>query len=204
MLDTDRTPPRRLTSAGIDPAGAGPEALSPKPAPDNVRTIPPWESLAALAGAFRDRARDLAPYSRAAAAAWHEAAARVLDALGAADDEVLTIVEAAREAGWSYEGLRRRVMRDPALNAGTARAPAVTRRQLRALGRGRHARPGIGMLHGPHPRMETKGFASDAPAGSPTRPAAPGAAAASPSSPTRLAAIVGSAVASRRRSRRSA
>lgn len=164
--------------AHTHPAGANP--------PDEVsRGREAWAAFHELTRQYRDRADVVAPYARAAARAWRDAAALLEAALVAADDAVLSIAAAAREGGWSYEGLRRRVARDPALNAGTARAPRITRAALRRLGSGRGA-----VAPGAIPARDAERATSEA---------ARGAAPTSPSAgPSRIAAIVASAVDSRR------
>jgi hypothetical protein len=158
--------------------------------------------LADLPEVFRAHARFLAPYAPGAAAAWLEAAQLLAGALVGSDNEPLTIATAAAEAGWTYEGLRRRVTRDPTLNVGSARAPRITRRVLRALGGGRGSRS---TLPGPVTSGGVGAFGEAVSRGRSAPPRAsvsPGAAAASPSAePTRLAAIVESAVARRQVSR---
>lgn len=171
----------RRDTAGRDTARHPASAPAPRhPDPATMATPEQPTTLTGLAPLFLERAALLAPYARGAAAAWREAAGLLARALAAADDKVLTIAGAAREAGWSYEALRRRVVADPALNAGVTRAPRITRRALRALGPGR------------------AGATASRPA--PARPdRAGGAVPASPNAgPTRLALIAGEAVARRR------
>lgn len=83
---------------------------------------------------FRREAERASPYSRAAARAWRWAADELERSLAARLDEVLSISAASAESGWSYEALRRRVVGEPALNAGTPGAPAIRRRDLQRLG----------------------------------------------------------------------
>lgn len=98
------------------------------------------DALRELPKAFRLKADDLEPYAPPAAVAWREAAEVLEEALEAALDDLLPIAEAADEFGWTYEGLRRRVRADEELNSGAPNAPAVRRRDMLALGRGRGPR----------------------------------------------------------------
>jgi hypothetical protein len=143
--------------------------------------------LEQLPAVFRDRAQILAPYAPGAATAWRDAADLLSAALAAASDVCLSVAAAAREGGWSYEGLRRRVARDVVLNAGTAGAPLITRRSLLAIGPGRTSRGGAARGRPAQAATATR-TATDG-----------GAAATSPTAPpARIVAISAAAVASRR------
>lgn len=99
-------------------------------------------SPAELLTVWRDRARELAPYSAPAAAAFTRAAEELEASLQAMDGEALTLDQAAAESGLSKDHLRHLVARGRIPNAGRPRAPRIARRDLPR--RPGHARPGPG------------------------------------------------------------
>lgn len=63
--------------------------------------------FADLSTAWRDRAAVLSPYAPAASHAWHEAASELERAVALYDNEVLSLIDAAAECGYSVAQLRR-------------------------------------------------------------------------------------------------
>lgn len=128
-----------------------------------------------LTDAFRQRAALLAAHAPSSALAFEEAASWLEKCLEAHLNETMSIAAAAREAGWSYEGLRRRVAGDRRLNAGTPRNPRIRRRDLLALGPGRGSRPTTARARQPEPAPAAGIHIRDAHAVKPTAlPAGPG------------------------------
>ena len=89
---------------------------------------------------IRRRATELAGYQDAAARAFQEAATIADEEVRSYLNQKLKIKTAAREYGWNYEALRRRVTQDPALNAGAPGQPLVTRQSMGEIGAGRGSR----------------------------------------------------------------
>ena len=89
--------------------------------------------LSELAAAFRQRGEVVAPYAPEVAKAFEHCAEWLQLSLGASLEKPLTLGQAARETGWSYEGLRRR-LKDDELNVGEEGAPLVRRGDLARLG----------------------------------------------------------------------
>lgn len=90
--------------------------------------------LTELAAAFRQRGEVLARYAPEAAKAFEDCAEWLEASLGADLEKPLTLEQAMRETGWSYEGLRRRLKKEPELNVGEDGAPLVRRSDLPRLG----------------------------------------------------------------------
>lgn len=105
-------------------------------------------SVGELPERFRRCAEALELYAPAAAVAWRKAAEMTSAAIAQPAAETLSIARAAEEYGWSYEGLRRKVARDPDLNAGTRGNPAVRRSTMDQLGRRGARKPRAGAGQG--------------------------------------------------------
>ena len=96
--------------------------------------------LADLPAAFRQRAEAVARFAPGVAEAFVFCAEQVEACLAGHGDETLTVRRACAESGWSYDGLRRKLVDDPTLNAGTEGAPLIRRRDLPRLGAARGPR----------------------------------------------------------------
>lgn len=75
-----------------------------------------------------------------AARAFAVCAAWLDTSLEAAMDEALSLTQAKKESGWSYEGLRQKIAKNPSLNAAEKGAPMIRRRDLALLGAARGPR----------------------------------------------------------------
>jgi hypothetical protein len=95
---------------------------------------------AELPRTWRAEAEHLKPYAPAAAVAYELAAAQLEQALATANDESLTLEEAARESGFSRDHLRHLVSAGELPNAGRKGSPRVLRKHLPK----KAARPGSG------------------------------------------------------------
>lgn len=96
--------------------------------------------LTQLSAAFRQRGLEMAEISPEAARTF-EFCAAWLDASREAElDKALTLMEAAKESGWSYEGLRQKLARVASLNAAASGPPMIRRRDLPLLGAARGPR----------------------------------------------------------------
>jgi hypothetical protein len=87
-------------------------------------------ALADLSARWIARADELAPYAPAAAEAFRRAAVELEAAQRAADDEVLSLADAAAVSGYSSETLRHMVSRGRIPNAGRRGAPRIRRADL--------------------------------------------------------------------------
>lgn len=110
--------------------------------------------LAELSAAFRQRGELMARFAPGAAEAFAFCAEWLEASLAAHLGEVVNLQAAARETGWSYEGLRRRLHEDPSLNAGEPGAPLIRRSDLPRLGAPRGPRGPYGPRK-PRPRQGT-------------------------------------------------
>lgn len=90
--------------------------------------------LSELAAAFRQRGDGMVRFAPGAAEAFAFCAEWLEASLGADLEKPLTLDQAVRESGWSYEGLRRRLKEAPELNVGEDGAPLVRRCDLPRLG----------------------------------------------------------------------
>lgn len=135
----------------------------------------PILTLASLPAAMRQEAAYLARYAEDAAKAFVDCAEWVELCLAAHLDERLPLAQAAKESGWSYEGLRRQLAERPELNAGEPGAPMIRRSDLPKLGAPRGPRGAYG------PRQRT----GQSPA-SPNPHAAPAAQATASAAETRI------------------
>lgn len=109
--------------------------------------------LTELSAAFRQRGELVARFAPGAAEAFACCAEWLEASLAAHLGEAITLQEAARESGWSYEGLRRRLHEDPSLNVGGPKAPLILRSELPRLGAPRGPRGPYGPRK-PRPRHD--------------------------------------------------
>jgi hypothetical protein len=83
-----------------------------------------------LPATWRERSDELRPYAPAAAEAFARAADELAAAMRAADDEPLTLAEAAEESGYSARRLRELLAAGDVPNAGRKHRPRVRRGDL--------------------------------------------------------------------------
>lgn len=83
-----------------------------------------------LIATWRHRAEGLRPYAPAVAVAFEHAAAELERALRAADADLLTLKQAARESGYSADHLGRLIRDGIVPNAGRRHAPRIRRADL--------------------------------------------------------------------------
>jgi hypothetical protein len=86
--------------------------------------------VAELVERWRGRAGELAPYAPAAAEAFKRAAAELEAVIRSADDQPLTLSDAASESGYSAERLRHMLADGELPNAGRKGAPRIRRADL--------------------------------------------------------------------------
>ena len=110
--------------------------------------------LTELSAAVRQRGELVARFAPGAAEAFACCAEWLEASLAAHLGEAITLQEAARESGWSYEGLRRRLHEDPSLNVGGPKAPLILRSDLPRLGAPRGPRGPYGP-RAARPRQES-------------------------------------------------
>ena len=92
-------------------------------------------ALVELPAAFRNRANELgALVMPQVLNALRECADALDAALAEHGDMLLSVAEAADEWGWSYEGMRRKIVATPGLNAGHPGAPQIHRHDLPRVG----------------------------------------------------------------------
>jgi hypothetical protein len=87
-------------------------------------------STSGLPGAWRSRAADLEPYATSAAEAFRVAADELEEALRVAEDEELTLSEAAAASGYSERRLREMLADETLPQAGRKGRPRIRRADL--------------------------------------------------------------------------
>ncbi len=129
--------------------------------------------LADLPAAFRQRAEAVARFAPGVAEAFAFCAEQVEASLAEHGQEVLTVRQACTAFGWSYDGLRRKLIDDPTLNAGTEGAPLIRRADL----------PRLGAPRGPRGPYKPRRAKADGCVGDDTKTAAVGTNSAEPTPP---------------------
>lgn len=129
------TPPPPLAPTALQDPASPQRSMYPQP-----RAL----SLPDLPAAIRQQAALLARFAPGAAEGFLYCAEWVELCLAAHLDERLPLAQAAKESGWSYEGLRRQLADRPRLNAGEPGAPMIRRSDLPKLGAPRGPRGAYG------------------------------------------------------------
>lgn len=138
-------PRGRSPTLSNTPPSPAPTALQDPASPQrSMYPQPPALSLSDLPAAIRQQAGLIARFAPGAAEGFLYCADWVELCLTAHLDERLPLAQAAKESGWSYEGLRKQLAERPELNAGEPGAPMIRRSDLPKFGAPRGPRGAYG------------------------------------------------------------